>query len=239
MFPRRAILVVGVIVALVLGGGAAVASGHVVVSSGEVPDAGTTLYETATTGFSYTNRSYGNVPTSTSISLTFFDADQGSPHTFTLLDIPDFWIQNYSTFNPYYLDQLLQKYGTLVNTTAVTTAHGGYANGTFTSPSAAGYYEFLCLESGHLQSGMYGIIAFGEPVPTNISFGSGSPGPGLAVFIIVGTIVALTVLAIVLGFVVGRRRGSEHEMPPERLGYPEPPGSEPLSPSPPNPPKMP
>ncbi|MCI4365916.1 MAG: hypothetical protein L3K10_07675, partial [Thermoplasmata archaeon] len=45
---------------------------------------------------------------------------------------------------------------------------------------------------------------------------------GSAVFIIVGTIVVLTVIAIVLGFVVGRRRGAVHEMPPERLGYPEP-----------------
>jgi len=57
-------------------------------------------------------------------------------------------------------------------------------------------------------------------------------GPGAALFIIIGTIVSLVVIALVLGFVVGRRKGAEHEMPPERLGYPEPlaPG-EPLPPS--------
>jgi len=69
---------------------------------------------------------------------------------------------------------------------------------------------------------MYGFIAFGEPLPSNLTVSAASVGPGEAVFIIVGTIVALTVIAIVLGFVVGRRRGSSEEMPPERLGYPEP-----------------
>jgi hypothetical protein len=52
---------------------------------------------------------------------------------------------------------------------------------------------------------------------------SASTDPGVAVFIIVGTIVALVVIALVLGFVVGRRRGSHDEMAPQRLGYPEPP----------------
>ena len=50
---------------------------------------------------------------------------------------------------------------------------------------------------------------------------------------------ALTVIAIVLGFVVGRRKGSEFEMPPERLGYPEPSAPSagaPLPPTPPHPP---
>ena len=41
-------------------------------------------------------------------------------------------------------------------------------------------------------------------------------------FIISGTIAGLVVLALVLGFVIGRRKGAVHEMPPERLGYPEP-----------------
>jgi hypothetical protein len=42
------------------------------------------------------------------------------------------------------------------------------------------------------------------------------------VFIIGGTIAGLVILAIVLAFVIGRRRGSHDEMAPERLGYPEP-----------------
>jgi len=89
---------------------------------------------------------------------------------------------------------------------------------------------------------MYGFIAFGIALPSNLSVTVPYDGAGAAVFIIVGTIVSLTVVAIVLGFVVGRRRGASEEMPPERLGYPEPepapaPGAQrlPDSPAPPKP----
>ncbi len=82
-----------------------------------------------------------------------------------------------------------------------------------------GLYEYVCLISGHFQAGMRGILGSGEPGAAIAA----DTGPGAAVFIISGTIAGLVVLAIVLGFVVGRRRGSHDEMPPERLGYPEPP----------------
>jgi hypothetical protein len=88
-----------------------------------------------------------------------------------------------------------------------------------------GWYEFVCLEPGHFQSGMYGFIAFGMNLPANLTVSVASTGPGAGVFIISGTIVALVVVALVLGFVVGRRKGSEFEMSPERLGYPEPPST--------------
>ena len=89
-----------------------------------------------------------------------------------------------------------------------------------------GIYEYVCLVAGHFQAGMRGFLGSGEAG----SAGTSNTGPGAAVFIIGGTIAGLVVLAIVLGFVVGRRRGSSEEMPPERLGYPEPP-SEPKPPA--------
>jgi plastocyanin len=88
----------------------------------------------------------------------------------------------------------------------------------FTAPPF-GIYEYVCLVAGHFQAGMRGFLGSGEAG----SSAAPNTGPGAPVFIIGGTIAALVVLAIVLGFVIGRRRGASEEMPPERLGYPEPP----------------
>jgi hypothetical protein len=224
MSNRTALVAVAAALALALAGVAGVATGHVVVASPVVVDTGTTLYETANAGFAFANRSYSDLPLSSSINVVFFDADIG-PHTFTLINISNFWLSNYSSYPPTALVNLVHTHGYLVSANA--SGNGYNRTEHFTSPSSAGYYLFVCMISGHFEEGMWGVVAFGENVPANISFGSGSPGPGLAVFIIIGTIVALTVLAIVLGFVIGQRRGAEHEMPPERLGYAEPPTSEP------------
>jgi plastocyanin len=106
----------------------------------------------------------------------------------------------------------------------VTGTQGDRAFANFTAPSA-GQYEYVCLEAGHFGLGMHGELGSGEagagagPAPYN--------GPGAPVFIIAGVITALVIIALVLGFVIGKRRGSTDEMPPERLGYPEPPSSNP------------
>lgn len=222
---------------LVLAAVITVGSGRVAVAGPVVTDTGTTIVETAAPGFAFDTRTFENVSLGTTITVTFFDADASSPHTFTIVNDSD--VQIPTTDSSAQLGALVHTHGALVNTTAVTTANNGYGNATFVSPSTPGWYEFVCIEPGHFQQGMYGFIAFGEALPANLTFGSGSPGPGLAVFIIIGTIVALTVLAIVLGFVVGQRRGSEHEMPPERLGYPEPSSPSPLPASSGRPPKAP
>jgi plastocyanin len=83
-----------------------------------------------------------------------------------------------------------------------------------------GVYEFVCTLSGHYAAGMFGLMGSG------VTVGS-PPGPAVptGLYLIAGGIVGLVVLAIVLGFVVGRREGAKHEMPPERLGYAEPPAA--------------
>jgi uncharacterized cupredoxin-like copper-binding protein len=98
----------------------------------------------------------------------------------------------------------------------VGTSPGSKNVSSFQAPPY-GVYEFVCLEPGHFQSGMFGFMGSGVAVGP-------APPPGIpvALFIIVGVIVTLVVIAIVLGFVVGKRQGSKYEMPPERLGYPEP-----------------
>ena len=234
MVHRTRLLAVAVAVGFVLGGVAAVASARVVVASPIEVASGSSIEETAAAGFAFDTRGFEMVPLNTSIAVTFFDSDTGGPHTFTIVNDPGVQIPASAD-----LASLLSKDGVLVDLTAVTGSHGGYNNSSFTSPKAAGWYEFVCTEPGHFQAGMYGFIAFGENLPANLTLGSGSPGPGLAVFIIIGTIVALTVLAIVLGFIVGQREGSRHEMPPERLGYPEPSSPEPLPATPGRPPHAP
>lgn len=137
-------------------------------------------------------------------------------HTFTLSSVPDFSF-NPSTNTTADLLAFFHAHTPLVNVTIPSGAGGTYyAN--FTAPSTVAKYEYVCLIPGHFQAGMYGFLGVGESGGGSTS----SQTPGAPVFIITGVIVALVVIAIVLGFVIGRRRGSVHEMPPERLGYPEP-----------------
>ena len=179
---------------------------------------------TATTSLSYAPNEFQDVATNTSISLSFTDASSLA-HTFTIIG-KEGWVIP-STISPTDFDKLV--YGkspkVLYN---LNISSAGTTPGNFTSPGP-GWYEFVCTEPGHFASGMYGFIAFGMNLPSNLTVSSGSPGPGAALFIIIGTIATLVVVALVLGFVAGRRKGAQHEMPPERLGYAEPPaGNEPL-----------
>lgn len=96
----------------------------------------------------------------------------------------------------------------------VGTGPGPYY-GNFTAP-ALGQYEYVCTQAGHFPT-MSGLLGSGEAGGSTAA----NTGPGAAVFLIVGVITALVIIALVLGFVVGKRRGSHDEMPPERLGYPE------------------
>jgi uncharacterized cupredoxin-like copper-binding protein len=213
--PGRGTLAVALAVIIVLslfGLGTSQAASH---SSDIRTDSGSTVALTASSGFQFDPTGFGNVATNASIIVTFTDGDVQS-HTFTISSREGWVIPNSYTTDQ--LDAFFDQYHPLFN--LVATNPGTYV-GNFTSP-AAGWYEFVCNESGHFQEGMYGFIAFGIALPSNLTVVAPDVGPGAAVFIIVGTIVALTVVAIVLGFVVGRRRGSSEEMPPERLGYPEP-----------------
>ena len=190
---------------------------------------------TGTSSFQFIPSGFNDLATHTTIQVTFTDA--GSlVHTFSILDREGVVIPPSTSSSA--LNALFQQYGAL---TIVDANGAGNYYGNFTSPGV-GWYEFVCQIPGHFQSGMYGFIAFGEALPSNLTVTAPNEGPGAAVFIIIGTIVALTVVAVVLGFVIGRRRGDSDEMPPERLGYPEPPaapGEPPRTVEPPPPPGAP
>lgn len=185
-------------------------------SSDIVQAAGSTSVDvTASSGFKFTPTGFNDVAANTTISLKFVDGDTLS-HTFSIWGREGVVIPVATKS-----DQLTALFTTYPPLVSMIAGSGQTNTTTFPAP-ATGWYEFVCLQTGHFQQGMYGFIAFGEPLPSNLTVTTAYDGPGTAVFIIIGTIVALTVIAVVLGFVVGRRRGSSDEMPPERLGYPEP-----------------
>lgn len=235
--PRhRGALALALALALVVGGAVSILTGRVAVASPVRVASDGYLNETVVSPYTFVTERFSDVPVTGTVHLAFFNGDTTDEnHTFTLLNWTNRTIPtSYSTPD---IGSLIHKYGTLVNVSNPNEGKTVYDN--FTAHVAVGYYEFVCMVSGHFNLGMWGYVAFGEALPGNLSVGGGLPGPGLAVFIIVGTIVTLTVLAIVLGFVFGQRRGSEHEMPPERLGYPEPPTSEPIPSGPSRPPNPP
>jgi uncharacterized cupredoxin-like copper-binding protein len=222
---RTLALVVAVVLLLSLFGvGTSMARAH---SSGVTSDFSAIVTVTASSGFKFAPSTIANVSdsnTTGNITLNFDNGDS-VPHSFTLSSRQGWVIP--SSYSTGQLDSFFLQYKPQFSYVAA-----GPSSQTLTFPAPPkGWYEFVCNQTGHFQSGMFGFIAFGEALPGNLTVTAAYDGPGAAVFIIVGTIVTLTVIAIVLGFVVGRRRGALHEMPPERLGYPEP--NAPAEPAPP------
>jgi len=175
---------------------------------------------TTTTSTTFSPNEFQDVAPNTTVTVAITDAS-AEAHTFTIIGKQGWVIP--PAITPTAFDQLV--YGSspaVVFNYNVSSA--GTVTVTFTSPPT-GWYEFVCTEPGHFTSGMYGFIAFGMNLPQNLTVTSPNEGPGAALFIIIGTIVTLVVITLVLGFVVGRRKGAQHEMPPERLGYPEPPAN--------------
>jgi plastocyanin len=219
---RRA-TVAFVIAVLLVGSGAAflVESAPARAASAIDDQGGSTFSVTAESGFSFTPNAIGNLATNGTVTVTFTDNDVLA-HTFTIIGKQGWVIP--SSISESAFDTLVwgDNPAHIANANATPAGTSTDQNiTTFTSPGK-GWYEFVCTEPGHFQNGMYGFIAFGEPVPSNLSVSAADTNPGVAVFIIVGTIVSLVIIALVLGFVVGRRRGSSDEMAPQRLGYPEP-----------------
>ena len=143
-------------------------------------------------------------------------------HTFTLSAVPNF--QFNSTDSVAHLNAFFQAHPPLANLW-VNGSTGERHTETFTAP-AYGEYEYICNQSGHFAAGMWGLLGSGE----HGSSATVATGPGWPVFAIGGGIASLVVATIVVAFVVGQRPGGRHEMPPERLGYPEEPA--PVSPPP-------
>ncbi|MGI0139841.1 MAG: plastocyanin/azurin family copper-binding protein [Thermoplasmata archaeon] len=192
----------------------------------------TSISVTAKNPFQFVVSNNNEVAANATIQVTFTNSDT-IPHTFSLSSIQGVAIPNIHD-------------GSNVNSAGWTDATGAlhpwtinvYLNQTgsttfnLTAP-AMGWYEFVCSEPGHFNEGMLSAIGFGVPAPSNLTGPTALVQVGWPVYVIAGTIVGLVVLALVLGFASGQRHGARQEMPPERLGYPEPvnppvPGTPPL-----------
>jgi len=226
--PYRSVVAVLLAAVVVLAGIAALVTAVPARAQSVDASGSATFSVSAVAGYAFSPSTIQNVATSTNVTVTFTDLDTQA-HTFTIYGRQGVVIP------PSTPDLVTLIYGSgytpLVNIN-LTSGNGQQQSVSFAAP-APGWYEYLCMEPGHFQSGMFGFIAFGMALPANLSVATPDTGPGAAVFIIVGTIVSLVIIAIVLGFIVGRRRGSHDEMPPERLGYPEPQAPQPLPPPPP------
>jgi plastocyanin len=212
MRSRRALIGAVLLSAFLLGAAATAAAAPAPRSAVNLhPGAAVTLTVTVGDGFAFslsTNEVMpGDIVTVTLVSIG------DVTHTFQLSPIPNFMFN--STDSTAHINSFFATHTPLVNLMENGTV-GEKHSETFTAP-AYGEYEYVCNQSGHFLEGMWGQLGSGEP-------GSGSTavtGPGWQVFAIGGGIASLVVATIVLAFIIGARPGSKHEMPPERLGYPE------------------
>lgn len=222
-FPRRPVAFL--LACMVLLGVSGLTLSAAASASQAHPDASSAITVTVGTLFQFT-LSANEVQPGQTIDLSLIQTSSVI-HTFTLLNATNFQF-NWSSSSSDSLDHIyafLQAHPPLVNYTFPAAAATGAAS--FVAPPF-GEYEYLCLEPGHFAAGMWGLLGSGEAGSGGAS--ASNDGPGAPVFIIAGTIAGLVVLSIVLAFVVGQREGAKHEMPPERLGYPEPRTGPPSSP---------
>ncbi len=170
---------------------------------------------TATSDYGYQPDTFQQVPIDANITVTFKDSDV-LQHSFTISTREGFVIP--TSYTPTQLNQLFENYPAMYS--RLLNGSGEQSVGTFQSPVAPGWYEFVCNVSGHFQSGMYGFIAFGESLPANLTPPSRvGLGAGNVSALEAGSILAILLVAG-LGLVVWRRRRSPSRMSPEVPGNP-------------------
>jgi len=161
------------------------------------------LNVTATADYGYQPDTIGNLSVNATIHVVFDDDDVLS-HSFTI-DSVEGWVIP-TGYTPTQLDAFLTAHPPMYSTQLNGT--GEESNGTFHSPATVGWYEFVCTVSGHFQDGMYGFVAFGEPVPANLTTPGrvGVGGAGLTP--LDGALLAGGAVILLLGAVWAvRRRG--------------------------------
>lgn len=164
--------------------------------------------------YGYQPDTFSNVPLSANVTVTFTDETE-LQHSFNISSREGFEIpRNWSAAQ---LNQLFSEYPPLYAATVYT--EGDVSVGNFTSPATPGWYEFICNVTGHFTEGMYGFIAFGESLPSNLTLpnlsSSGGPSIGSALIAGIGVVLIVAVLVVVL---IWRRRRSVYRLPPDRPG---------------------
>jgi plastocyanin len=164
---------------------------------------------TSTHDYEYQPASFENVPTNAIITVMFVDAD-ALPHSFTIDSREGFVIP--TSYSDSQLTRFLSEYPPLYSSLVNS---GGQQSGTFQSPATPGWYEFVCNVSGHFQSGMYGFIAFGENLPSNLTIPNRVGVGGTSLTAIEAGGVGVGVLLVLVGILVWRRRRAPYvPLPP-------------------------
>ena len=164
----------------------------------------------ATGNYGYSPPYLQQVPTNATITVTFTDSSDMA-HTFTIIG-KEGWVVP-STYSPAQVDNLA--YGDSPPALENANVSGpGDVNVTTFESHGPGWYEFICTVSGHFQLGMYGFVAFGMNLPSNLTGENRTGlGGGLSFSPLDAVVVAVVVVACVGGYIVLRRRREK-----ERLG---------------------
>ena len=158
---------------------------------------------TATDTYGYQPDTIPNLPLNTMINVTFID-DTSLPHSFNISSREGVEIVDYTDTSATELNQILFSGPALYAT--YVSGLGAESVGAFLSPTTPGWFEFVCNVSGHFQLGMFGYLAFGEGLPTNLTLPPGTGGAGVPTFPLVEAIVVLAVVLGVLATVLLRLR---------------------------------
>ena len=179
------------------------------------PAATYNLRITATGTYGYQPDTIGNLPLGTMINLTFVDSTS-LPHSFNISSREGVEIVDYTDTTAGELNETLFSAPALY--AAYVSGPGEKSVGSFQSPATPGWYEFVCNVSGHFQMGMFGYIAFGEGLPSNLTLpprtgvGSSTGFPvAEAIVVLVTILVALVVIMMRLRRIVRERALEESD----------------------------
>jgi plastocyanin len=161
--------------------------------------------------YGYSPANLQQVPTNSTITVTFTDKSQMA-HSFTILGREGWVVPSNDTQSQ--IDQLAWGHSPPALENANVTGTGDTNVTTFQSPGP-GWYEFVCTVAGHFQLGMYGFIAFGMNLPSNLTPPSRTGIGGNLNFspLDAAILAGVLVVAVVLGVVLWRRRRARFEAP--------------------------
>lgn len=198
------------VVVLLLTGVLAFTSSSAAPTTALLAAAGTSISVAATGDYGYQPDTIEMVPTNTTITVTFTD-DSVLAHTFTIIGREGWVVPSSYTYTQ--IDNLAYGHSPSALFNVNVSGSGDQNISSFTSPGP-GWYEFLCAVSGHFQNGMYGFIAFGENLPSNLTPPSSRTGLGgsLSFSAIDAAVIAVVVLMLLVGYLVWRRRRMAREM---------------------------
>jgi uncharacterized cupredoxin-like copper-binding protein len=179
------------------------------------------IYVAATGDYGYTPDTFNDLPTNATITVTFVDnSTMVDGHSFTIIGEEGVQIPNSDTQAQ--IDALAWGNHPPALLNLNVSALGDQNISTFHS-QGPGWYEFVCTVASHFQEGMYGFIAFGMDLPSNLTLPSriAIGGSNLSFSPIDAAVLGVLVVAFVLGYAVWRRRRAPPKMPPEPVGRQE------------------